>query len=130
MIVLDEGRYMHTTAMERYLELSHQEKLSLWLSTLLHPNLVQAAPYFKEWPVGKWWAKLFDKKYLNSLLTVPQAADKKNRIQSLTAQLGQDLQLYRLVYAGEYQVDLTPLGDAVFRRIGALKKDNVVSLFG
>lgn len=130
MIVLDEGRYMHTTAMERYLELSHQEKLSLWLSTLLHPNLVEAAPYFKEWPVGKWWAKLFDKKYLTSLLTVPQAADKKNRIQSLTAQLGQDLQLYRLVYAGEYQVDLTPLGDAVFRRIGALKKDNVVSLFG
>lgn len=128
-IVRDRGRYIHTTQMERYLELSPHEKLSLWLSTLLHPDLEKEAPYFKEWRVGEVWAKLEEENFLSSLMKIPQPADKKSRIEGLAVQLGQELKLYRLLYDGRYHVDLTPAGDAVFRRIGAMEKDNVVPLF-
>ena len=128
-IVRDGGRYIHTTQMERYLELSPHEKLSLWLSTLLHPDLEKEAPYFKEWRVGEVWAKLEEENFLSSLMKIPQPADKKSRIEGLAVQLGQELKLYRLLYDGRYHVDLTPVGDAVFRRIGAMEKDNVVPLF-
>lgn len=128
-IVRDGGRYVHTTQMERYLELSPHEKLSLWLSTLLHPDLEKEAPYFKEWRVGEVWAKLEEENFLSSLMKIPQPVDKKSRIEGLAVQLGQELKLYRLLYDGRYHVDLTPLGDAVFRRIGAMEKDNVVPLF-
>ena len=129
LIVRDRGRYIHTTQMERYLELSPHEKLSLWLSTLLHPDLEKEAPYFKEWRVGEVWAKLEEENFLSSLMKIPQPVDKKSRIEGLAVQLGQELKLYRLLYDGRYHVDLTPVGDAVFRRIGAMEKDNVVPLF-
>ena len=129
LIVRDRGRYIHTTQMERYLELSPHEKLSLWLSTLLHPDLEKEAPYFKEWRVGEVWAKLEEENFLSSLMKIPQPADKKSRIEGLAVQLGQELKLYRLLYDGRYHVDLTPVGEAVFRRIGAMEKDNVVPLF-
>lgn len=127
-IVRDGRRYTHTTQMERYLELSPHEKLSLWLSTLLHPDLEKEAPYFKEWRVGEVWAKL-EENFLSSLMKNPQPADKKSGIEGLAVQLGQELKLYRLLYDGRYHVDLTPVGEAVFRRIGAMEKDNVVPLF-
>lgn len=130
LIVREGGRYVHTTRMERYLELSPHEKLSLWLSTLLHPELEKEAPYFKEWRVGEVWARLEEENFLSSLMKIPQPVDKKSRIEGLAVQLGQELKLYRLLYDGRYHVNLTPVGDAVFRRIGALEKDNVVSLFG
>lgn len=130
LIVRDGGRYVHTTQMERYLELSPHEKLSLWLSTLLHPDLEKEAPYFKEWRVGEVWAKLEEENFLSSLMKIPQPVDKKSRIEGLAVQLGQELKLYRLLYDGRYHVNLTPVGDAVFRRIGAMEKDNVVPLFG
>lgn len=128
-IVRDGGRYVHTTQMERYLELSPHEKLSLWLSTLLHPDLEKEAPYFKEWRVGEVWTKLEEENFLSSLMKIPQPVDKKSRIEGLAVQLGQELKLYRLLYDGRYHVDLTPVGEAVFRRIGAMEKDNVVPLF-
>lgn len=130
LIVREGGRYVHTTRMERYLELSPHEKLSLWLSTLLHPQLEKEAPYFKEWRVGEVWARLEEENFLSSLMKIPQPVDKKGRIEGLAVQLGQELKLYRLLYDGRYHVNLTPVGDAVFRRIGALEKDNVVPLFG
>lgn len=129
-IVRDGRRYTHTTQMERYLELSPHEKLSLWLSTLLHPDIEKEAPYFKEWRVGEVWAKLEEENFLSSLMKNPQPADKKSGIEGLAVQLGQELKLYRLLYDGRYHVNLTPVGEAVFRRIGALEKDNVVPLFG
>lgn len=129
LIVRDRGRYIHTTQMERYLELSPHEKLSLWLSTLLHPDLEKEAPYFKEWRVGEVWTKLEEENFLSSLMKIPQPVDKKSRIEGLAVQLGQELKLYRLLYDGRYHVDLTPVGEAVFRRIGAMEKDNVVPLF-
>lgn len=128
-IVRDGRRYTHTTQMERYLELSPHEKLSLWLSTLLHPDLEKEAPYFKEWRVGEVWAKLEEENFLSSLMKNPQPADKKSGIEGLAVQLGQELKLYRLLYDGRYHVNLTPVGEAVFRRIGAMEKDNVVPLF-
>lgn len=129
LIVREGRRYVHTTQMERYLELSPHEKLSLWLSTLLHPDLEKEAPYFKEWRVGEVWGRLEEENFLSSLMRIPQPVDKESRIEALAVQLGQEMKLYRLLYDGDYHVDLTPIGEAVFRRIGALEKDNVVPLF-
>ena len=129
LIVREGRRYVHTTQMERYLELSPHEKLSLWLSTLLHPDLEKEAPYFKEWRVGEVWGRLEEENFLSSLMRIPQPVDKESRIESLAVQLGQEMKLYRLLYDGDYHVDLTPVGEAVFRRIGALEKDNVLPLF-
>lgn len=129
LIVREGRRYVHTTQMERYMELSPHEKLSLWLSTLLHPDLEKEAPYFKEWRVGEVWGRLEEENFLSSLMRIPQPVDKESRIEALAVQLGQELKLYRLLYDGLYHVDLTPVGEAVFRRIGAMEKDNVVPLF-
>ncbi|MDD7363013.1 MAG: hypothetical protein SPI65_06875 [Peptoniphilus sp.] len=129
LVARDDERFEVTTRMDQYMQFSQEEKLSLWLTTLLSPHLYAHDLYFRAWPVATMWSRFTDEAYVEKLLTEPSSDTRATRIKASIIRMGQDMNLYRLDFDDRYYATMSPLGEGVLKYIGARKRDNVVSLF-
>lgn len=127
MIRIDEsGHIADTLRMEQYLQFSEEEKLSLWLSTLFHPNLIERDPYFEEWKFEEAFRR-FKHSPFEALLKAGESREAK--MQKIILKAGRALKLYTFPKSSEDALEWSPLGRAVLEYMGIEKRENVVPLF-
>lgn len=129
LIMRQEKGYDATIRMDRYLHLDPKKKLSLWLSTLLHPELRAADPYFEAWPVARGWSRFTDHRYIERLIEGPPD-ENFSKIEGSIVRMGHEMGIFELDYNGRYYADMSPIGERVLARSKIEERDNITPLFG
>ena len=131
MVHVEGGMLLPTIRMEQYLQLDDEEKVVLWVSTLLNKKFAAADPYFCQWPVQDVLRQVAEPGALDDLLSKEMIEKKEEKIRWRMVEMGRELDLYDIVLeAGhKYRFIPTAFGEAAFAYMGLLEKDNVISPF-
>ena len=131
MVHVEGGMLLPTIRMEQYLQLDDEEKVVLWVSTLLNKKFAAADPYFRQWPVQDVLRQIAEPGALDALLSKENLEKKEEKIRWRIVEMGRELDLYDIALeAGhKYRFIPTAFGEAAFSYMGLLEKDNVISPF-
>ncbi len=131
MVHVEGGMLLPTIRMEQYLQLDDEEKVVLWVSTLLNKKFAAADPYFRQWPVQDVLREVAEPGALDDLLSKENLEKKEEKIRWRMVEMGRELDLYDIALeAGhKYRFIPTAFGEATFAYMGLLEKDNVISPF-
>ena len=131
MVHVEGGMLLPTIRMEQYLQLDDEEKVVLWVSTLLNKKFAAADPYFRQWPVQDVLRQVTEPGALDELLSKENLEKKEEKIRWRMVEMGRELDLYDIALeAGhKYRFIPTAFGEAAFAYMGLLEKDNVISPF-
>lgn len=131
MVHVEGGMLLPTIRMEQYLQLDDEEKVVLWVSTLLNKKFAAADPYFRQWPVQDVLRQVAEPGALDDLLSKEMIEKKEEKIRWRIVEMGRELDLYDIALeAGhKYRFIPTAFGEAAFAYMGLLEKDNVISPF-
>lgn len=131
MVHVEGGMLLPTIRMEQYLQLDDEEKVVLWVSTLLNKKFAAADPYFRQWPVQDVLRQVTEPGALDDLLSKENLEKKEEKIRWRIVEMGRELDLYDIALeAGhKYRFIPTAFGEAAFAYMGLLEKDNVISPF-
>lgn len=131
MVHVEGGILLPTIRMEQYLQLDDEEKVVLWVSTLLNKKFSAADPYFSQWPVQDVLRQITEPGTLDELLSKENLGNKEEKIRWRILEMGRELDLYDIVLepGHKYRFNPTAFGEAAFSYMGLLGKDNVISLF-
>ena len=131
MVHVEGGMLLPTIRMEQYLQLDDEEKVVLWLSTLLNKKFAAADPYFRQWPVQEVLRQVTMPGVLDELLSKENLEKKEEKIRWRMVEMGRELGLYDIALeAGhKYRFIPTAFGEAAFSYMGLFEKDNVISPF-
>ena len=131
MVHVEGGMLLPTIRMEQYLQLDDEEKVVLWVSTLLNKKFAAADPYFRQWPVQDVLRQVAEPGALDDLLSKEMIEKKEEKIRWRMVEMGRELDLYDIALeAGhKYRFIPTAFGEAAFAYMGLLEKDNVISPF-
>lgn len=131
MVHVEGGMLLPTIRMEQYLQLDDEEKVVLWVSTLLNKKFAAADPYFRQWPVQEVLRQVTMPGVLDELLSKENLEKKEEKIRWRMVEMGRELGLYDIALeAGhKYRFIPTAFGEAAFSYMGLFEKDNVISPF-
>lgn len=131
MVHVEGGMLLPTIRMEQYLQLDDEEKVVLWVSTLLNKKFAAADPYFRQWPVQEVLRQVTMPGALDELLSKENLEKKEEKIRWRMVEMGRELGLYDIALeAGhKYRCIPTAFGEAAFSYMGLFEKDNVISPF-
>lgn len=131
MVHVEGGMLLPTIRMEQYLQLDDEEKVVLWVSTLLNKKFGATDPYFRQWPLQDVLREVAEPGALDDLLSKENLEKKEEKIRWRMVEMGRELDLYDIALeAGhKYRFIPTAFGEAAFAYMGLLEKDNVISPF-
>lgn len=131
MVHVEGGMLLPTIRMEQYLQLDDEEKVVLWVSTLLNKEFGATDPYFRQWPLQDVLRQVAEPGALDDLLSKENLEKKEEKIRWRMVEMGRELDLYDIALeAGQkYRFIPTAFGEAAFAYMGLLEKDNVISPF-
>ena len=131
MVHVEGGMLLPTIRMEQYLQLDDEEKVVLWVSTLLNKKFAASDPYFRQWPVQDILRQVATPGALDDLLSKENLEKKEEKIRWRIVEMGRELDLYDIALepGHKYRFIPTAFGEAAFSYMGLLEKDNVISPF-
>ena len=130
MIFEEDGMLLPTVRLEQYMQMDDEDKVVLWVSTLLNEKFRGADTYFRQWPIQEVFAESLKPGVGTGLLNeAPE--DKEAMIRLRILQLGRDLDLYDMAVDSGGDVFFLPtdFGVAAFSYMGILERDNVIAPF-
>ena len=130
MIFEEDGMLLPTVRLEQYMQMDDEDKVVLWVSTLLNEKFRGTDTYFRQWPIHEVFSESLKPGVGTGLLNeAPE--DKGAMIRLRILQLGRDLDLYDMAVDSGGDVFFLPtdFGVAAFSYMGILEKDNVIAPF-
>ena len=130
MIFEEDGMLLPTVRLEQYMQMDDEDKVVLWVSTLLNEKFRGTDTYFRQWPIHEVFSESLKPGVGTGLLNeAPE--DKEAMIRLRILQLGRDLDLYDMAVDSGGDVFFLPtdFGVAAFSYMGILEKDNVIAPF-
>lgn len=129
MIFEEDGMLLPTVRLEQYMQMDDEDKVVLWVSTLLNEKFRGTDTYFRQWPIHEVFSSLKPGVGTGLLNEAPE--DKEAMIRLRILQLGRDLDLYDMAVDSGGDVFFLPtdFGVAAFSYMGILEKDNVIAPF-
>lgn len=130
MIFEEDGLLLPTIRLEHYMQMDDEDKVVLWVSTILNEKFRDTDTYFRQWPIQGVFAESLKPGAVAGLL-IEAPEDKEAMIRLRILQLGRDLDLYDMAVdpGGDVFFIPTDFGAAAFSYMGILEKDNVIAPF-
>lgn len=130
MVFEEDGLLLPTVRLEQYMQMDAEDKVVLWVSTLLNEKFRSTDSYFRQWPIQEVFAESL-KPGVGAGLLNDGPQDKGAMIRLRILQLGRDLDLYDMAVDSEGAIFFLPtaFGEAAFSYMGLLEKDNVIVPF-
>lgn len=130
MIFEEDGMLLPTIRLDQYMQMDDEDKVVLWVSTLLNEKFRSTDSYFRQWPIQEVFAESL-KPGVGAGLLNEAPEDKVAMIRLRILQLGRDLDLYDMAVdsGGDIFFLPTDFGVAAFSYMGLMEKDNVIVPF-